>query len=385
MSEKRVTVWVQRFKDRSTLVLQWIDPETGQRKSKSAGTADPDQADKARADLEYELTHGKYLEASRMTWERFREVFESEYLTGCRPGTRKCYGNTLDWFEELCKPGALRSVNERTISRFVGELRKQPFRGREGHMASTIKVKLEHLHKAMQWAMDQSLIAKVPKFPVVKVPRKVPQPVPVESFEKLLDKARDQQMKTYLLCGWLAGLRLTEALELEREPSSRFPWVDWSRDRLILPAEFVKGDADQWVPLDPQLRAALEVLPGHGRKVFHFTDQAGRKIAAVGVSSRVIRLAKACGVRLTMKILRRGFGCRYAGKVSAHVLQRLMRHSNINITMAYYANIDTAVEEAVLGPQRNGLRNKPHETAISHGGEVDANDCCATDNVFESP
>ena len=40
MAEKRVTVWVQRFKDREALVLQWLDPDTGKRKSKSAGTAD---------------------------------------------------------------------------------------------------------------------------------------------------------------------------------------------------------------------------------------------------------------------------------------------------------------------------------------------------------
>jgi integrase len=55
---------------------------------------------------------------------------------------------------------------------------------------------------------------------------------------------------------------------------------------------------------------------------------------------------------MTLKTLRRGFGCRYAGKVSAHVLQRLMRHSSIRITMDYSANIDQAVEEAVFGAQR---------------------------------
>jgi hypothetical protein len=39
--------------------------------------------------------------------------------------------------------------------------------------------------------------------------------------------------------------------------------------------------------------------------------------------------------------------------LSAHVLQRLMRHSSIKTTMDYYANIDAAVEEAVLGDRRN--------------------------------
>jgi integrase len=80
------------------------------------------------------------------------------------------------------------------------------------------------------------------------------------------------------------------------------------------------------------------------------------------------------GVRLTFKSLRRGFGCRYAGKVSAHVLQRLMRHSDLKITMTYYANIDAAVEEAVLGAKRNTSRNREVPDVPVPNGLIDAND-----------
>jgi hypothetical protein len=31
MPERRVMVWVQRFKDRKHLMLQWLDPDTGKR------------------------------------------------------------------------------------------------------------------------------------------------------------------------------------------------------------------------------------------------------------------------------------------------------------------------------------------------------------------
>ena len=84
---------------------------------------------------------------------------------------------------------------------------------------------------------------------------------------------------------------------------------------------------DQWVPLDPVLREALALPP-----------------------------------------LQRGFGCRYAGKVPAKVLQKLMRHSSIAITMGYYAHVDDAVMEAVLGPQCNSSRNtqaKPGQSTES--------------------
>jgi hypothetical protein len=46
--------------------------------------------------------------------------------------------------------------------------------------------------------------------------------------------------------------------------------------------------------------------------------------------------------------LRAGFGSHFAAKVPAQVLQWLMRHANIKTTMKYYANVDSAVEEAVM-------------------------------------
>jgi hypothetical protein len=45
MSEKRIIVWVQQFKDRDTLMLQWIDPITNTRKSKSAWTTKEAEAE----------------------------------------------------------------------------------------------------------------------------------------------------------------------------------------------------------------------------------------------------------------------------------------------------------------------------------------------------
>src|SRR5262249_8959122 len=159
---------------------------------------------------------------------------------------------------------------------------------------------------------------------------------------RLLAKAEDAEMRALLLCCWLAGLRRNEAHALERAPSDRAPWVDFGRNRIVLPAAFVKGVEDQWVPLDPELRKELAALPRNGRRFFNFNSTlTGEPLTSRGLSDRTAALAKAAGVKLTLKALRRGFGCRYAGKVSAHVLQRLMRHANIRTTMYYYADIDT--------------------------------------------
>jgi integrase len=163
-------------------------------------------------------------------------------------------------------------------------------------------------------------------------------------------------------------LRIKEAYSLEWEETDTAPYVDFARNRIIFPAAIVKAVEDQWVPLDPELREALQALPRHGRKVFRFVDQRESKrkgiplcLKAVGIS--VSKLAHKAGVKLSMKSLRRGFGCYWASRVPAQVLQKLMRHSNIRITMDYYANVDDAATEAILSRPRNSLRNGQTEKA----------------------
>jgi integrase len=212
MPDKRITVWVQEFTDRPFLVLQWHDPVTGKRKSQTSETSDPTEAEKKRADLEYELNHGLHHEPSRMTWEKFRHLFETEYAAGRRKNTQRNYRVMLDQFERVCNPKTLRAVNERTVSAFVAGLRKLPGYGGQTMQASTIRVRLQFLHTVLRWAADQKLIPECPRFPTVKVPKKKPQPVSTEAVERMLAKAEgDLQMQAFLLCGWLAGLRLGEA------------------------------------------------------------------------------------------------------------------------------------------------------------------------------
>jgi integrase len=359
MAEKRITVYVLRPSDRGILQLQWVDPDTGRRKTQSAGTTDAKEADIRAADLEADLNAGRHKETSRMAWGTFRELFEAEYVAARRQNTRENYQAMLDIFERLCHPASLRGITERTLSTFAAGLRKEPgrARGSTGQAPSTIKQRLALLRTALRWAAGQKLIPTVPNFPGVKVPKKKPQPIPAESFERLLSRAPDDNMRAYLLAGWLGGLRLAEAAALEWDQADNAPYLDPDRSRIVLPAEFAKSDEDQWVPLDPVLWEAIRALPRHGRKVFDFTAKDGHTISLSGIGERVIRLARKAGVRLSMHSLRKGFGCRYAGRVSAQVLQKLMRHANIATTMAFYANVDDAVMNAVLGGKPNDLPN----------------------------
>lgn len=82
-------------------------------------------------------------------------------------------------------------------------------------------------------------------FPAIKVPKKKPQPVPAEALEKLLNEAPDALWRAYLLCGWWAGLRLSEARHLQWDSSDSLPWLDFEGNRIVLPAVFTRSAEDQ--------------------------------------------------------------------------------------------------------------------------------------------
>ena len=351
-STTRVRVWVQEFKGRKYLQLQWHDPHTNKRCTRSTETYDPREADDQRADLEHALNHGKYGVASSLTWEAFREMFEAQHVAGLREKTRIKYETVFDVFEAICRPKRLQSISERTIGAFLVGMRQRKARGKIGLAAWTIRNYLVALRTALVWAGEQRLLLDVPKFPDVKVPKFKPQPIPAESFERLLEKAPDARWRAYLLCGWYEGLRLNEAYQLRRRPSTEHPWLDLPSDRIVLPAGFVKSDEDQWVPLHPTVREALTALPDDGNdRLFPFTSRkGGGPLTADGVSQYVRLLAKRAGVKLSMHRLRKGFGCRVAkqlGKGNAPVLHRLMRHSSMQLTMDFYANVDDTLHDAI--------------------------------------
>jgi integrase len=203
---------------------------------------------------------------------------------------------------------------------------------------------LAGLRKALAWAKAEGLLPEVPRAPKVKVPRKRPQPVAEAGFDRLLSEAPTPQWRAFLLCAWLAGLRLSEAHQLRRAWSDRWPWADLGQSRLVLPARFAKADEDQWVPLPSALRGALALVPDDGSgRYFAFPRRGGGELAPGSLSPAVKRMARRAGVALGMHTLRKGFGCKVARKAPAAVLHRLMRHSTMQVTMDFYASVDDAL------------------------------------------
>jgi integrase len=85
--------------------------------------------------------------------------------------------------------------------------------------------------------------------------------------------------------------------------------------------------------------------------VFNLCDQRhGRRLEPHRVGEIVVKIGKKAGVVVnkadgkfaSAHDLRRAFGTRWARRVMPAVLRRLMRHSSIGTTMAYYVDLDSA-------------------------------------------
>jgi integrase len=136
-------------------------------------------------------------------------------------------------------------------------------------------------------------------------------------------------------------MRRNEMLDLTWDNRKR-PHVSIADNRIRIPAEYNRSDADQWLPIHSQLVEILKALPGERRGRLFRLSELPRE-----VSRKFGKLAKSLGLRITLHDLRRSFGSRYAAVVPTPVLQRLMRHADIKTTLSFYTNIDDVLEDAI--------------------------------------
>src|SRR5262245_3219844 len=271
-----------------------------------------------------------------MAWETFRKLYEDEKLAGVREATRKKAGSVFDAFEELACPKALGKITERTLSKYSARLREKGFK------PATIYGHLAYLRAALRWAAAQKFIPAAPKVLLPKVPKKgIIRKIVAEEFERLAAKAPTPVWRAFIATAWYTGMRRTEMLDLTWDHSEK-PRVDLGEKRILIPAAYNKSDADQWLPLHPQLAEILQELPGRTGALFPLSGSPAE------VPRKFGELASACGLKITLHDLRRSFGSRYAAVVPVPVLQRLMRHSAIQTTLKFYTDIDDKLGEAIL-------------------------------------
>ena len=368
-SEDDVHVSVRSVCGRPNYMLRWRDPITGRRRSQTTpiprgGKRNRAEAERLAAEKQAELNSGM-IGSSRMRWDRFRELFEAQKGSGSAAGTRDKNKTVFNRLEAVVNPGYLRDITEARLSHFVMVLRMDRL------SEETIKSYLGQLKAALNWAVEQKLLARLPTFPKVQRVKKggsrpmKGRPITTEEFERMLDAVEgvvgpdDAGDWVWYLRGlWASGLRLSESLELRWDDDGRIQprFAEGRLPVLVIPGELEKGFRDREHPMAPEFARLLEEVPKERRKGFVFRlygrGHARTRLLPRAVSEIVSNIGKAAGVKvythpitgevkyLSAHDLRRTFGDRWAARVMPPQLMELMRHQNIETTLRYYVGVN---------------------------------------------
>ena len=402
-----INVYLCKRKTSKNYYMRWTDPDSGRDVWQSTKTKVKRDAERWQRSTERELNDGTFCKQSSISWDDFRERYETEQVVSLADRTQDKIKTVLNYVERHLKPRKLRELNETKISKLVKKLREQ------GLEEITIKYSLGHLRAAMNWAKSQKLIAQVPDFPKFKRARNKKlmrgRPITLEEFERIIEtipavmkplgqsaacqEHHKQVVKSwefYLWGLWYSGLRLSESLELHWEREDGL-FVDLAGEFPIMriKAEHEKGFKDRLLPITPDFAEFLQAVPEDQRtgSVFkpmpnrrHATElireSISRLIAKMGENAGVIvgdkgNIDKETGERksrfASAHDFRRAFGVRWSRKMKVFELKELMRHQSIKTTEEFYLEQNTqetarSIWAACKVDERDKSRNSPEVT-----------------------
>lgn len=356
-----IRVLIRQKADREHLLLYFVDPHTGREKSKSAGTADKGEAERAAARWEAELVN--YRGADNAAWDWFKKRFKDEHLITLSQSSRASYGTALNHYQRLMKPASVVDIDESSLSIFVAALDK------EDRPATSIRNYLTHLRSALNWALHVKMVSRVPKFRMPKtVKRKLMRGRPLNEVEykRLLEtckKSRPDDYKAwqrFIELMWLSGLRVGEACRLSWDCPPLLVAIDAKPyPHMVLFGEGHKNAEDTTIPIPPDFAAWLRKTPPKKRtgKVAPILGlSSDRQLIPKKVMKTIARIGRESGIvvddqtgkRASAHDVRRGFGRRWAAVVRPLTLQAMMRHKNIETTLRYYVGLSAEDANAEL-------------------------------------
>jgi integrase len=358
------------------LLLKWIDPETHERRFKSAKTKKRAEANQQAGLLAKELTQGKYAGGRNTPWLDFTIRYTDEVLSGLAVKTRAQLATVFKTVERLSAPARIGDITAARLSKLVGALRE------EGKSPYTVRNYMAHFRASLAWAVSVGMLSAVPAFP--SIPRAKNQksmkgrPITEREFQAMLDatagvvgEAAADSWRHYLRSLWFNGLRLRESLEVYWDRPDKL-CVDLSGafPMLRIPADLQKNNRDTLWPIAPEWGDMLLAVPAaerHGpvfrllatagdgdprqggtvsdpNYVCHVVGWIGKAAGVVVNRTTKMRMNEETGRREPVEVvkyaschdLRRSFGFRWADRVDTFKLQELMRHSSIETTRRFY-------------------------------------------------
>jgi integrase len=327
---------------RARLVMRARNTETGKVLSRTCSSDRKKDCTREAGEWEAKLNADGHVQCPKFSEARAR--FEAEYLPSRRQSTAAKFDTVFNAFAQAIGDPKLDTITEATISDFsrVYGAKVKP---------ATLAGALRHLKAFTRWANRQKLMPKAVHFEMPRGVNKAKgRPLTGEEFDRVLAKVpevrpTDAEGWCYLLRGlWESGLRLGEALALswDDQASVAVIGMETGRPRIRIEAEAQKGGRLTESPVTPDFARVLEETSVEQRRGRVFKCSTTRTDNA---SSTIVQFCRAAGVKGSAHDFRRSFATRWARRLPAQALQRLMRHSSLATTMTFYATGDIGLED----------------------------------------
>lgn len=351
-----IAMSVFRRENRAFFECQWKDPVTGKVRTKSTKCDTRREAERFAARLAVDIEKGESGPATETTWKEFREVYEREAFAGRARKTQNKLSDTMRLIERVINPARLSAIREKQVQQIASHLWSL---GRSGY---TVRSHLEIIRRLLRWAVKRKLLASSPE---IQLPPEPADPmkgraITGEEFDRMLaataaivGEDRAEPWRRLLNGLWLSGLRLAEAHKLHWTDETQIT-LDHSHGRPLLRIQggSEKAKTFRLLPITPDFARWLNQTPALDRHGYIFNPLGERRgRASEEAFGKVIsKIGEAAGVKVasdgkrtkyaSAHDLRRAFGLRWALKVRAPILMKLMRHASITTTLKFYAGVE---------------------------------------------
>lgn len=372
---RAIRVTVMKRAGRRFWEAQWVDPETGRKRTESTGKERKRDAERIAGKIEATLNAGAYHRQRNITWTDAADKYERDFLTGLATKTAYKWTSTRAHVERHINPVRLSAVNAPAISDLQGKLRGT------GLKEATIKSILSTLRAFLNWCRKLSLLKETPHIEMPIRTDKARGRAPTQDeFERILKAIPGvvgeefaAEWRRSLTGLWGSGLRLGEALQATWHSGPFAVCMTGPKPRLLIQSLVDKSGKPRTLPLADDFWRWLWETPESERQGFLFrfplsfnpdlrrTDSVGKVITAIGESAKV-NVSMDSGTKwASAHDFRRAFGTRWAQRLFPKQLQELMRHRSISTTMTFYTHLGADdVEAAIEAVQRetaNALAN----------------------------
>lgn len=292
------------------------------------------------ANLESRLNTDQFSGLGRITWRDYQAEYTADCLGRNRPATRQQYAATFAHVTRILAPRTLEDFTRQSVARYAMARLGEEHRG-EPISPATVNKELRQIKAALREAAKRKYIAACPPIDLLHEEQKVPTYCPPEHFAKLYDACDaatrpDEQgftapdwWRAYLLCLYTTGWRRNEPLSVPKEA------LDWERGVIYLDAAAAKSRRGEVVHVPPILLEHLERIKSFGPMVFPWPHSPKALHDEFWGIQDTAGVKRRDGERYGFHDLRRGFATLNADRVSAEVLQRIMRHKSYTTTQRY--------------------------------------------------